>query len=168
MKSTITYERLFDYIGAASAWLKETKDSQANSRTKLGYAIQRMSARAQKLSEKYQRKLEDLRIEHCSIDDKGLILRDERNQYRFTKDGLTKLNRAQEELYGSDVEIEPYYATAIPKDLSAIYVEAFFGIVIDPAEAEKLFAEMETDDEVMPPIREENVFEQLRGAIKTI
>lgn len=127
MSSKTTYERLINYNAHSRVWLNEDK---GNAKTKLGYAISRLSPRIEKLLQRYQNESEDINIDHCATDDKGYILRDERGDYRFTRDELKKRNHARQKLFESEVEIEPYFATEVPDDLPAAFHEICLGLII--------------------------------------
>lgn len=127
MKTKTTYENLFNFAFAAQSWLAGGKDRD---KTKLGYAITRMMPRVQKLQGKYNNGVEDINIDCCATDDKGIILRDEGGNYKFTKDGLKERNKRRESLFESEIEIEPYFATDVPADLTDLEREAFYGFII--------------------------------------
>jgi hypothetical protein len=127
MTTKTTYEKLFTFSHIAQAWLNAGKD-RVN--TKLGYAITRLAPRLQKLERKYQNAIADIQIDCCEVDERGIILKDERGEFRFTKVGLKDRNRKQLELLEAEIEIEPYYASQAPDDLSESEREAFEGFVL--------------------------------------
>ncbi len=127
MKTKTTFERLFEFARAADGWLARDK---ANERTKLGYAISRMTARVKKAQERYLAAVEDINIDACATDDKGIILRDSRGDFTYTRDGLKQRNKLRQELYESEIEVEPYFATQLPDDLTEAEREAFEGFVV--------------------------------------
>jgi len=133
MKIKITYERLFgEFEPAAMVWLA----SGDNAKTKLGYAINKLRPRIKKERERYANKLEDVNIDECSVDEKQNIIRNDEGPpddqgYVFTKEGKKKRNKRRTELWESETEIEAYFATSVPEDLSAADREAFMGIVIE-------------------------------------
>lgn len=124
----VTYTRLITFINIASAWL------QANPKeSKLKYALERVMKRAGKLYREFQEKIEDINVELCAVDRDGVVLRDEKGEYRFTKEGLkSRLHRIRG-LEAGEVKIEPYFATEIPKDLPTPVKDALAGFVIDAA-----------------------------------
>lgn len=133
MKIKITFERLFgEFEPVASVWLARGE----NAKTKLGYAIDKMRPRIKKAREVYANLLEDINIDECSVDEKQNILRNDDGPpddggYVFTKEGKKKRNKRRQELWESKTEIEVYFATALPKDLTTAEREAFSGIVIE-------------------------------------
>jgi hypothetical protein len=59
---------------------------QAPANTKVEHAKTQTLKNAKIFIEKYNEKIEDLSIEHCSTDEKGNIIRDSQRQYLFTKE----------------------------------------------------------------------------------
>jgi hypothetical protein len=132
METTTTYEKVFNFGLAAQLWLSAKPE---NANTKLGYAITRMNPRVQKIQQRYQNSIDDIHIDACATDEKGLILKDERGEYRFTREAMRTVKRRRQELFESEITIEPYFATDIPKDLSEQAREAFIGFIIQAEEA---------------------------------
>lgn len=166
MKTKITYDKLLVYDQAVAVWLErtsrkpedngaapETSDEIAqriaqrvasalkNPTTKLGYAIYRMSSQVERISQEYAQKTEDIRIDHCSVDEKKNILRDVRGQYLFTPEQLKAANLAMNRLRESEVEITPYIARIEPDDLTVSEREAFNGIVLPEIDIDQWFEE---------------------------
>ena len=128
MTITTTYEKLFDYALTAQRWI--AKDA-ANKNTKLGYAIvNKMEPRVKKAAEGFNVRIEDLNIDHASVDEKGVLLIGEKGEFRYTKEELKKRNTAQRALQQETCEIEVYFATALPEDLTEQEIENFTGFVI--------------------------------------
>jgi hypothetical protein len=133
-----TYKEILAFANASRGYLERVKGQK----TKLAYAIERVTkgyaAQAEKLEAAYREKLADLDIEHCSTDERGNILTDGAGRYVYTKDAQrARLKRQREELerlLGAVVEVEPYFATALPDDLSDAEREALTGFVIKPGE----------------------------------
>lgn len=113
-------------MNAGNAWI----NSQNGAESKLKYAIERVMKRTKKVIEQYREDLEDAQIEHCYADEKGVIVRDGRGEYQFTKEGLTALNQKRRELVRSEVSVEPYFATELPENLDPTTKEIFTGFVI--------------------------------------
>jgi hypothetical protein len=126
-----SYEDLNRFVFAAQRWLEKDK---ANEFTKLAYAIAKVTARCQKHLQRYQAKVQDFRIDVCLTSDKegekGKILKDAQGDLEFTPAKLKECNRKQQELFESEVEIEPHFATEVPKNLTEIEREVFEGLVI--------------------------------------
>ena len=134
-----TYEKLSLFNEFASKYISENKDD------KLTYAIKKVGKRVEKIFQKegelIGEKVEDARIDNCSVDEKGNILRDDKGQLIYTKEAMKKLNTDLRKIYrdaetereAREYEIEPYIATVIP-ELTEEQREAFSGIVIPALE----------------------------------
>lgn len=120
-----TYRQINEFIAAASVYLKAHPEP-----SKLEYALKKMLKRSGAVMEDYNEKLEDLRIDNCIENDKGVIARDERGNYQFSKDGLKTLLKAHRELADKPVSLEVYIATALPENLSEADRENFAGFVV--------------------------------------
>ena len=100
-------------------------------KTKLAYAITRVSKECQRVVSHYLRDLEDLRVKHCMADSDGAIRRDANANFVFTKDGLNALNAAHRELLQKEItDFDPYFATDLPDNLSEQWRAEFEGFVI--------------------------------------
>lgn len=127
-----TYEKIVGFSMMARIWFAKDK---SNENTKLGYALTKMDARLQKIQQKYNNRRVDIQIDNCATDEKGLILKDERGEYRFDKAGLKKCNEELQTLFESEVEIEPYFATQVPDSLTEAEREAFTGFVLEKTQS---------------------------------
>lgn len=58
--------------------------------------------------EKYNSDIETAQIDNCSVDEKGNILRDEKNNFIYSKEGLKKLTVKSKELQAQEVEVEVF------------------------------------------------------------
>src|SRR5256886_1676243 len=122
---TKTYKEVIQFVNAAANYI--TQHPEEN---KLKYALTKVQKSATKLIEDYNERLEDLRIDHCSVDDKGIILRDANGGYVFTRDGLKALVHGQRDLIGQSVEIQEHIVTELPEKFDENYREAFTGFVL--------------------------------------
>jgi hypothetical protein len=110
----------------------------AKESSKLSYAVVRTAKRCERVIEKFNDAMEDARLDNCMTDEKNkAILRDERGEYRFTPDGLRKVTEKRRELLDAEVELELYFATELPPDLSSDARVAFEGFVIRPEEVKE-------------------------------
>jgi hypothetical protein len=128
-----TYEQLFIFARAAQAWLAKDK---ANENTKLGYAIHKMLTRSEQFQGRYNNAVSDLQADNCATGDKGVILRDARGNMEFTPEGIKKLTQQRQALYESEIEVEVYFATQVPEDLTDIERDDFAGFVLKAEAAE--------------------------------
>src|SRR5947209_18516731 len=89
-----TYQDVNEFYQAAQRYLQEHPEDN-----KLRYALNRTMKSAGRVLADYQDKVEEINIEHClaANEGKGEILRDDRGQYKFTKDGMLKRKSRSEE-----------------------------------------------------------------------
>jgi hypothetical protein len=130
-----TYTEIIVFLNAGQTYLIAHDKVES----KLKYALKRMIKTCTKLYETYTESVEDLRIEHCSIDaTKGdVILYNANGSYAFTRDGLRAFTKATRALREQAVEVAPFLAQAVPDDLTDDERAAFAGFVLPP-EAEPL------------------------------
>lgn len=57
--------------------------------------------------EDYQAKVEELRLDNASTDDKDILLLDEKNGYKFTKESIKKLTAQVTELGNKEFDFTP-------------------------------------------------------------
>lgn len=122
---TKTYKEILQFVNATTNYLDKFPEDN-----KLRYALKKVQKNSLKALEKYNELLEDLRIDHCSVDDKGIVLRNEQGNYLFAKDGLKALVHAQRELILQTVEIQEHLVTELPEKLHENYREVFSGFVL--------------------------------------
>lgn len=120
-----TYRDLIAFLSAAQPWLAAHPEDR-----KFRYALRKVTKQAEKLWATYTEQTEDLDIEHCAVGKDGVILKDERGQFSFTKDGLRKRNAARKALFESAAGVVAFLATDVPADLSEAEREAFAGFVL--------------------------------------
>lgn len=63
-----------------------------NQETKVQKKLQKFYDKIKSYNESYSNQLEELRLDNAAVDDKGLLLLDEKGGYKFHKEGLKKLN----------------------------------------------------------------------------
>lgn len=54
----------------------------------------------------YKDNLEDIKLSHASVDEKGLLLKDEKNEYRYSKDDMRKMVVEFNSLASSEFEYQ--------------------------------------------------------------
>ena len=57
--------------------------------------------------ESYQAQVEELRLDNAATDDKGVLIMDEKNGYKFNKDGVKKLTKDVEALNEKEFDFKP-------------------------------------------------------------
>ena len=127
----ITYEKLFQFNAIAGAYLQKEQD------TKLKYAINKVAKRLTKAFENYNEMVADIKRDHCYTE-KDIIVRDEKGEYKYTKENEKKMTKAVKDLINNEIEFEPYFVLNIPEGLTEIEIESFEGIVLSPEHATEL------------------------------
>ena len=59
--------------------------------TKVSQKLTKIAKKLEKYVNEYNEQVEEIRIDNASTDDKGVILKEEKGGYKFSKDGLKKL-----------------------------------------------------------------------------
>ena len=75
--------------------------------TKISQKLGKIAKRLEKYINDYNEKLEEIRIDNASTDDKGVILKDEKGGYKFDKNGLKNLLNQIKELNEKEFIYEP-------------------------------------------------------------
>jgi hypothetical protein len=144
-----TWNRCNEFAAMAQAHLARMKDQE----TKLTYAINRVIGRIQKQQPTVSDVLADIEIDHCITEKRGnqdVIARDAQGNLQFTKESIKKRYvETRKYLNEANVEIEPYFATVLPNDLSVFEIEAFTGFVISDEDSQRLLAECEARADVV-------------------
>jgi hypothetical protein len=102
-------------------------------KTKFTYALNRvLNQLGEKTDAIMQERLEALRVEHAAVDEKGILLaKDANGNYPCEKAELIKLMKATSALLDAeDIDVNPYFASSVPADLSDAQLDAFAGIAI--------------------------------------
>jgi 23S rRNA pseudoU1915 N3-methylase RlmH len=98
----MTYEKLNELIGNLNTAIKVStiKDKE----TKIGKKLAKIYEKVKKNHEEYNKQAEELRIDNASTDEKGVLLLDEKGEYKFSKEGLKKLMIQLKELGQKEFE----------------------------------------------------------------
>ena len=96
------YEQLNELVGNLNTAIKVTtiKDKE----TKIGKKLAKVYEKVKKHHEDYSKQAEELRIDNASTDEKGVLLLDEKGEYKFSKEGLKKLMVQLKELGQKEFE----------------------------------------------------------------
>lgn len=100
--------------------------------SKFLYALRKVRKKTKSLYEDFQEKIQELRIEFASVDDKGNVLMKE-NSIDYKPDKLKDLKKRMKEEGAKEFEIEPHY-TIPPKDLPIGFRDIFLNFVIEDKE----------------------------------
>lgn len=129
-KTKQSHKAIFNFIANANVYLKMHTEE-----TKLKYAIERTGEKVNEVTKDYVQKLKDIKLEHALSEPNGKVPFTTNEQgereYEYTKEGLKKLDKAIEDLFNSEVEIEVYYATELPETLEEGFKNVFNGFVIE-------------------------------------
>jgi hypothetical protein len=77
-----------------------------NQETKVAKKLFKIFEKIKPLYEKYNADVEELRLDNASTDKDGILLLDEKSNYKYSKEGIKKLTQQIKDL--SDKEIEFY------------------------------------------------------------
>jgi hypothetical protein len=75
--------------------------------TKVQKKLFRLYEKVKSHHESYQAQVEELRLDNASTDDKDILLLDEKNGYKFTKESIKKLTAQVTELGNKEFEFTP-------------------------------------------------------------
>lgn len=131
-----TFRECFEFIRAANQWISKHEEE-----SKFKYALTKVARKLARVQEKWNEGIEEANIEHCATDKEGVILRDDKGQYRYTKEELIARNKVVNKLYDTQVEFQPHFATEVPEDLTELEREVFEGFVLEAASELKVVNE---------------------------
>jgi hypothetical protein len=75
--------------------------------TKVAKKLFKLFEKVKPSYEEYQAKVEELRLDNASTDDKGILLMDEKQGYKFTKEGIKKLTEQIKDLNEKEFDFKP-------------------------------------------------------------
>ena len=75
--------------------------------TKVQKKLFRLYEKVKSHHESYQAQVEELRLDNASTDDKDILLLDEKNGYKFTKESIKKLTAQVTELGNKEFDFKP-------------------------------------------------------------
>lgn len=141
METTTSYRKFLSFAQAAQFWLREHPD-----KTKEKYALDRVLAQGQKINTNLQEELETIDLEHCAVDDKGIVLL-ENDKFRYAKEELKKRNQKRKELLDDETKVtfSPHFVSEVKVEFSLPEIEAFTGFIFNEDKANELYAKLESD-----------------------
>lgn len=77
-----------------------------NQETKVQKKLFKIFSKLKPTLEKYQDEVETLRLDNASVDEKGVLYTDEKGNYKFSKEGITKLKKQLKELGEKEITFE--------------------------------------------------------------
>ena len=75
--------------------------------TKVQKKLFKFGEKLKPYQEQYVNKIEELRLDNAATDDKGVLITDEKGEYKFSKDGLKKLREDIKKLNESEFDFKP-------------------------------------------------------------
>ena len=75
--------------------------------TKVQKKLFKIYEKVKSYHESYQAQVEELRLDNASTDDKDILLLDEKNGYKFTKESIKKLTAQATELSNKEFDFTP-------------------------------------------------------------
>ena len=98
----MTYEQIENFSIRADFYYQSTTGE-----TKLKAFVKKAVANLTPILKQHNEKLSDLRIDNALEDEKGAMMTDEKGNYKFSKEGLKKLNKEVRDLYQVEYEFTP-------------------------------------------------------------
>ena len=92
----MTYKQLLELVNNLN---NETVNQQVKGEdTKVSQKLGKIAKKLTKYVDEYNEQVEEIRIDNASTDDKGVILKEEKGGYKFSKEGLKKVMKQIKEL----------------------------------------------------------------------
>lgn len=133
-KVKVTLQQIANFRTNARNYLSKQPSPDAS---KLAYALGKMIKATDKIHAGYVDDENEARVELATADSDGNLKQDKETGYSYTKENATKLQKKLRELGSKEVEVDPYYATIIPKKLEPVWLEFFVPFVIREEREEK-------------------------------
>lgn len=77
-----------------------------NEETKVQKKLVKIFEKVKPIIEEYQDKINELRLDNASVDDKGILLTDEKGGYKFSKEGIKTLSKQLQDLDNQEFTFE--------------------------------------------------------------
>jgi hypothetical protein len=101
----MTYKNLLELVNNLN---NEVVNQQVKGEdTKVSQKLGKVAKKLEKYINEYNEQVEEIRIDNASTDDKGVILKEEKGGYKFSKDGLKKVMKQVKELGEKEFTYEP-------------------------------------------------------------
>ena len=78
----------------------------ANQETKVQKKLFKIFEKLKPVLTEYQDEVETLRLDNASVDEKGILILDDKGNYKFSKEGITKLTKQIKELGEKEITFE--------------------------------------------------------------
>jgi hypothetical protein len=101
----MTYKNLLELVNNLN---NEVVNQQVKGQdTKISQKLGKVAKKLEKYINEYNEQVEEIRIDNASTDDKGVILKEEKGGYKFSKEGLKKVMKQVKELTEKEFKYEP-------------------------------------------------------------
>jgi hypothetical protein len=101
----MTYKNLLELVNNLN---NEVVNQQVKGQdTKVSQKLGKVAKKLEKYVIEYNEQVEEIRIDNASTDDKGVILKEEKGGYKFSKEGLKKVMKQIKELGEKEFKYEP-------------------------------------------------------------
>ena len=101
-KVSKSYQELLQLVNAINILSGDQEHASAN--TKGIKKLQKIGTKMKEHLEAYNEKLEDIRLDNAHTEENGCLILDEKGGYKFSKDGLKKMNKDVRALLDSKFE----------------------------------------------------------------
>ena len=126
----MTNTLILEFLGVANEWLKRNQEE-----TKFRYAVAKIARKAERVKATIQETVDDINVENALEDTSTKkLLKNDRDQYEFSKEGMNKRNEAVRKLMQETNEITPHFSEP-PDGLPSEFRIVFEGFVIKPEES---------------------------------
>lgn len=101
----MTYKNLLELVNNLN---NEIGNQQVKGEdTKISQKLTKIAKKLEKHVNDYNEQVEEIRIDNASIDEKGVILKEEKGGYKFSKEGLKNVLKQIKELGEKGFDYEP-------------------------------------------------------------
>jgi hypothetical protein len=100
MESKKTYKNLNVLVASINAVLGKQE-------TKVQKKLVKLYEKVKPFHESYNSQREELRLDNAATDDKGILILDDKGEYKFNKEGIKKLTKDIEALNEKEFEFKP-------------------------------------------------------------
>lgn len=128
-----TYRQVHEFTRLCPVWMKSKYPT-----TKFEYAVHRVHPRLSAVQAKYNELRMDILERFAETDVDGIFIK-QGDQYAYTAEKSKAKNEALKNLLDSPCDLEPHFASAIPKEgLYGAEIDIYEGIVISTEMADAL------------------------------
>jgi len=122
MELTKTYKEVASFIGGANVILADEEFLKK----KPSYYVKKQLKKMTALTENYNDKIADLRIEHASVDERGNLSTEVNGAFKFTKENMRKLNADIKKLNEEKVTFDYVFDVSTLDEKTPEHYKEFF------------------------------------------